>query len=197
MTANLFYFNVKARAHLVVALLEVGNIPYRWERNFDWQTLKPTTTFGQLPFIEIDGIEIAQSNAIARYIGKKANLEGEGKDYAISEMLIEEQNDILTILARANKSDDIAGELKKALEVEIPKHFGFLEKLLAHGGEFFGSKLTTGDVAIWSIVNIVIDVDPAALDKFNKLKAFYGRIEALAPIQKYLQFAPPTFIKRT
>ena len=33
-------------------------------------------TFGQLPLLQIDGLELVQSHAICRYLAKRANLMG-------------------------------------------------------------------------------------------------------------------------
>ena len=56
---------------------------------FDWEALKPTLPFSQLPFLEHGSVKIAQSNAILRYIAEIANLNGDTPaEYAFSEMLI-------------------------------------------------------------------------------------------------------------
>ncbi|CAM9234269.1 unnamed protein product [Hapterophycus canaliculatus] len=49
-----------------------------WEDNRinsdDWPALKPTTPYGQLPIMEIDGAVIPQSYAQLRYVGKIGGL---------------------------------------------------------------------------------------------------------------------------
>jgi len=156
--------------------------------------MKDETPFGQLPYLVDDGLKIGQSMAIARYVGQKAGLQGEGKDFAISEMLIEEQNDLYNILAKAMYHPvDKTAAWKTALEVEIPKQFGLVENLLH--GDYFGSKLTTGDVAIWSIVNIILDVDAKAVDAYPKLKAHYARLSSHPGVQAYLKHAPSAYFK--
>uniref|UniRef100_A0A1B6LN94 glutathione transferase n=1 Tax=Graphocephala atropunctata TaxID=36148 RepID=A0A1B6LN94_9HEMI len=42
----------------------------------DWQNKKSSTPFGKLPYLEVDGKILTQSIAIARYLGKKAKLDG-------------------------------------------------------------------------------------------------------------------------
>lgn len=45
--------------------------------------------------------------AMARYIARKANLQGDTEaDFALSEMLIEEQNDIYNLVADAHYAQD-------------------------------------------------------------------------------------------
>jgi len=191
---KLYYWNVKARGQLPAVLLEVGKIPHEWNRNPDWPGMKERTPFGQLPFLEDGDIKVGQSMAIARYISRKAGLEGEGADFAISEMLIEEHNDLFTSLSKAQyHPSDKPGTWKTVLNEDIPKQFALLEKLLH--GDHFGSKLTAGDVAIWSVINIILDLNPKALDNFHKLKAFYEHLSKNPGVANYLKNAPPAYFK--
>ncbi len=114
---------------LPVLICEAGGLDYEWERNPQWPALKPATPFGQLPFLEHGHIKLGQSMAIARYtcvllksepdsllltagvfipiryLGRLAGLQGDtNEDFAMSEQLIEEQNDIYNVLAKANYS---------------------------------------------------------------------------------------------
>jgi len=194
MALKLYYWNVKARGQLPALLLSIGNLDHEWVRNPDWPAMKDQTPFGQLPVLKDGDLTIGQSMAIARYIAHKGGLQGEGKDFAVSEMMIEEQNDLYNALAKAMYApSDKPAAWKNALEVEIPKHFALIEKLLH--GEHFGSKLTAGDVAIWSILNIILDLNAHALDAFPKLKAFYEKLSHHAGVASYLKNAPPTYFK--
>jgi len=169
-------------------LLEVGNLKYEWIKQFEWPgTLKDQTTFGQLPFFVDGDLKICQSMAIARYISRKAGLQGDNDaDFAISEQLIEEQGDLYTTLAKAQyHPSDKPGAWKEAFEKTIPNGLSFFEKLLK--GDFFGSKLTAGDVAVFSIVNTILDVKADALASFPKLQAHYNRIAALPGVDNYLK----------
>jgi len=39
-----------------------------------WPSLKGTAPFGQLPMLEIDGLHLAESMTILRYVGRKVNI---------------------------------------------------------------------------------------------------------------------------
>lgn len=95
--------------------------------------------------------QVAQSNAIARYVARKGHLQGDNdKDFAMSEMLIEEASDIYGVLVKAHyATGDRAANWKKALSEDIPAHLANLEKLL-HGPQFC-SKVLAGDLAIYSV----------------------------------------------
>jgi len=194
---KLYYWNIKARAQLPVLLFEVGNVPFEWVKDFEWPGhLKAQSPFGQVPFLEHGDLKLGQSMAIARYASRKAGLSGDNdRDFAISEQLIEEQNDIYNVLAKAQyTTGDKTEAWKNAVEVELPKHFAALENLLH--GDHFGSKLTAGDVAVFSAVNTVLDVDPKALEHHPKLRGHYERVSALPGVAKYLANSPPAYFKR-
>jgi glutathione S-transferase len=42
----------------------------------EWEKIKPSFAFGQLPVLEVDGVQISQSCAIARYLARQFNLAG-------------------------------------------------------------------------------------------------------------------------
>lgn len=50
----------------------MSGIPFSDVRvGFDqWPKLKPSTKFGQLPMMDVDGKTVAQSNAMLTYLGK-------------------------------------------------------------------------------------------------------------------------------
>ena len=76
---KLTYFNIQGVAEKVRLALVLAGIPFVDERvPFDkWGALKPTTPYGQLPLMEINGGKpIAQSEAMLRYVGSLATAKG-------------------------------------------------------------------------------------------------------------------------
>ncbi|XP_050549799.1 glutathione S-transferase 2-like isoform X1 [Spodoptera frugiperda] len=73
------YFPIKALGESVRLLLAYGGEGFEDHRiDFeDWPAFKPNTPFGQMPVLEFDGKQYAQSLAIARYLGHKYGLAGE------------------------------------------------------------------------------------------------------------------------
>lgn len=64
--------------------------------------MRSTLPFGQVPYL-IDGdVKFAQSNAMIRYLARKGGIQGDtDEEFALSEMLIEEARDILSLMERA------------------------------------------------------------------------------------------------
>tara|TARA_B110001450_G_C17578115_1_gene463719 strand:- start:4 stop:657 length:654 start_codon:yes stop_codon:yes gene_type:complete len=75
---KLTYFNIEGLAEKIRLALKIGKCEHEDIRiNFnEWNGIKNNTPYGQLPMMNVDGIEepIAQSGAILRYVGKKTNL---------------------------------------------------------------------------------------------------------------------------
>lgn len=75
---KLTYFNVTALGEPIRMLFNYGGIAFEDDR-FEieqWPEIKPSTPFGQVPVLTIDGKKINQSLAIARYVAKLVKLAG-------------------------------------------------------------------------------------------------------------------------
>jgi glutathione S-transferase len=80
---KLTYFDLRARAEPArLILAQAGQkyddvrLPAPWDNIAPWQEMKPKTPFGQLPVLCFDGVEIAQSMAVARFLGREFGLAG-------------------------------------------------------------------------------------------------------------------------
>ncbi|WAR25197.1 HPGDS-like protein [Mya arenaria] len=180
---KLTYFNVRGRAELARYLfLAAGRDfeDYRIQRE-DWPELKPKTTFGQLPILEVDGEQLAQSNAIARYLAREFDMAGENSwEQALCDQTLELINDLIKEL--------VAAELQKnAGEVVFPKFLGIFESMLAKNGKYLvGSGLTVADLALYAVFDTPLQNVPNMMDKTPKLKAHRAMIEAIPKINEYI-----------
>ena len=195
MSLTFYYWGMKGRGQLPVIVAMYGELPLVWERNPAWPAMKEETLFGQLPFLVDGDIKVSQSNAIARYLGRKANILGESDaDFALSEALVEEQADLFTLLVKANYDAEKEQAFVKTFAESFPAHLQKLEALLQQ--DFFTSKLTLGSLAIFSVLNFALDLEPSVLDATPKLKAFYQRVAALPTVKSYLDLNVPAYFKR-
>ena len=83
------YFPVKAMGLYPMLVAAVAGIPIEWKKiqMEDWGAMKDSTPFGQLPTLEHGDIKIAQSTAIAAYLGKLGGLLGtDDPDFAVSQV---------------------------------------------------------------------------------------------------------------
>lgn len=148
--------------------------------NFD--DLKAKLPFGQLPLLTTsDGAMVAQTTAIVNYIGMVSGTEGTGLDFAVSQMLIAEAEDIYALLMRnvptivAPLNEGIKGD-KAAYDLfwstKLPPHLANLEKLCAAGTGFDS---TPGMLYLFSVVHQLCLVVPAVLAGKAALSAWYKK----------------------
>ena len=107
---ELRYFPVMAKGLGPTLVAEYSGMP--WVGNKDlgfiarggppgknFADIKDTLPFGQLPLLTTnDGSMIVQTTAIINYIGMVGGIEGDGLDFAVSQMLIAEAEDIYAML---------------------------------------------------------------------------------------------------
>lgn len=144
--------------------------------------VKPKTPFGQLPLLTTAAGEmVAQTTAIINYIGMLAGTEGSGVEYAISQMLIAEAEDIYALLMRAVPT--IVAPLNQGIKGDkanyelfwnekLPPHIANLERLCAKGRGF---DATPGALYLFSIVHQLCLVVPAVLAGSPALSAWYAK----------------------
>merc|ERR1711937_1069083 len=75
---KLTYFNARGRAELTRLVFAASGVEFKDVRieKEEWLALKDKTPLGQLPVLEVDGVQLPQSLAMARYVAKEYNLAG-------------------------------------------------------------------------------------------------------------------------
>ncbi|OQV20662.1 hypothetical protein BV898_05246 [Hypsibius exemplaris] len=89
--------NVAGRAELIRLLFIVSETLFTDSRiePAQWPALKANTTWGSLPYLEVDGKTLGQSNAIIFYVSNQLGLGGEGEwNRAIVQLIVLATNDI-------------------------------------------------------------------------------------------------------
>lgn len=215
MPIKLTYFNIEAAAEKVRLALVLTGTEFEDNRiNFpDWEAMKPSTPYGQLPIMEIDGKVMTQSYAMLRYVGKTM---GGGKLYPDDKFFdIEETIGLHEDLARAwspamyvgmrpaNLGYEFANDDEKKAKTQsmrekfakddLPKFLGFLSQKLEKTGAFFcGSEVTIADLAILPQIRYfkkgVADyVDPTIVDQFPVVNAWVDRMLAIPELAKWYE----------
>jgi len=199
---TLTYFDGRGRGEIIRLLLAYQGVEFTDKRikREDWPALKPSTPFGQIPMLEIDGVKLCQSNACARYLARKFNLAGKTElDQARADMLIDCYDDATKpIMSFFMEKDEAkkAEASKKYVEEQLPKSLELLEALLAanSGGAFFvGTELTWADIGFANFVEwtgMGGAVNPLA--KFPKLTALNDKVRKLPKIAAWIEKRPKT-----
>lgn len=134
--------------------LSIGGVPFEDHRlkPGEWPTLKPSTPYGGLPVLEVDGQTLAQSGAVARYVGRLAGLYPED---ALQAAFCDEILDAVEeIGGKFGPSMSVKDEAeKKRLREELTEGpltrylKALAQRLEARGGSFFADgRLTVADL---------------------------------------------------
>lgn len=198
MSANeveLVYFDARGLAEGIRIVLTYAGIQFR-ERNIrkleDFQSWRQESPFKIFPLLYIDGVKLVESRAVARYVARKAGLDGDTPvDAARVDMFYEATRDFMNIFRDLAMSLTPAPEAKKTIiEQGFPRYMAAFEKELADNGSGYlvGSKQSLADLGLFECLLLVID--HFTVDQFNdfpNIKKFYESMLADERIDKYLK----------
>lgn len=202
MSLKINYLALRARGEPIFLILEYTNIPYTTETfTFtpeSWVIAKKNpeiAPYEQLPSLVLPtGEVIAESGTIIRYLAKIGKIyPSDPLEAAKSDMVLELAQELVTINPLVNfwayGSPDYESNYKTYFDA-LP---GNLKKLERHLGtqNFFGGKSPLfGDFAVFHILDLILFLNPSALDEFPTLTSFVRRVESLPAIRKYLDKRP-------
>ncbi|XP_077999273.1 hematopoietic prostaglandin D synthase-like [Glandiceps talaboti] len=201
---QLRYFNARGRAETTRLIFAAAGVEYDDIRftGEEWPKEKASGKypFGQTPILEVDGVVLAQSRAMARFVAKEHGLAGKDNvENAQIDMITDVMEDLLMGIGMIYTEKD--EEKKKVMESEyytnkVPVLLGGLVKLLKdnNGGDgyFVGDDLTWADLAFLAQMDINLSQKANILDDYPTLKALRERIMALPKIAAWLEKRPKT-----
>jgi len=160
--------------------------------------------FNQVPML-IDretGIKLVQSCAIVRYLSHKYGFYpgmDHPKELAINEQMMEQHVDMYNAIRNTNAEKSVEG-WRNLVNNVIPKHLRFCEKILSDIGPTdqypFFSRSTSpkmGDLAIFSILNFIIELFPGMICGYPLLNQFYQTCSKIPQIAQYLSLNLPIY----
>ncbi len=203
-TYKLIYFNVKGLGELSRFIFAHSEVQYEDKRithsspiSEEWAEMKPTTPYGSLPVLEVDGKQLAGSQVIARFLAERFGLAGsndfENADIAgINDVI----GDLISQLTEVFFEEDEGrqAELLTSLkEKHLPRYLGVLEKRAQISGAPEGwlwGKLTWPDFNFYITIGFVEEMVPEALKNFPTLTQLKVSVESLPNIAKWLNERP-------
>lgn len=197
---KLTYFNLRARAEIARLILAHAGEDYedkRIEKN-DWPALKSSTPAGQLPVLEVDGIQICQSMAIARFLANKFGLAGTTPlEKAQADMVVDCVQDFFTAIVKVHfeKNEEVKKELGEKMKTETAP--AFLKTMTAiltkNGGHYMvGKGVTWADIALAWILETMAQRDKEFSTKCPPLAEFLNRVNNLPGIKAWIEKRPKT-----
>nr|XP_012428279.1 glutathione S-transferase isoform X2 [Taeniopygia guttata] len=142
--------------------------------------------------VEIDGMKLVQTRAIANYIATKYNLYGKDvKERALIDMYVEGMFDLNELLLKNRylPADQKEQHFANMMDKATNRYFPVFEKVLKdHGKDFLvGNQLSRADVQLLEIILMAEEYQPDVLAKFPLLQSFKARISNIPTIKKFLQ----------
>ncbi|XP_021517445.1 hematopoietic prostaglandin D synthase isoform X4 [Meriones unguiculatus] len=107
---KLIYFNMRGRAEIIRYIFAYLDIKYEDHRieQADWPKIKPTLPFGKIPVLEVEGLILHQSLAIARYLTKNTDLAGKTElEQCQVDAVVDTLDDFMSLFPWAEKNQDV------------------------------------------------------------------------------------------
>jgi prostaglandin-H2 D-isomerase / glutathione transferase len=201
MKLRFIYFNFPFwRAEASRIALHMGGIPFEDVRPNRQEFLAMKTSgelpYGQLPVLDVDGVRIAQSVAIARFCGKQAGLYPVDDDVAAARVdeLLDTATQITAVFGPSMRTKDVEERMRlrtRLSEVTLPKWLGFLEQRLGDGPYFVGEQLTIADLVMWRVMGwlsggALDGISTDILDDFPGLTRHFQSVDALEPVRSWM-----------
>ncbi|KAL0979792.1 hypothetical protein UPYG_G00189730 [Umbra pygmaea] len=195
-TYKLTYFNMRGRAELARYIFAYANIDFEDDRVEwkDWPSIKDSFPLGQLPVLEVNGIALTQSLAIARYLAKEAGLLGNNNlEEAQTNSLVDTLNDFtLAIPWREAHPETKAQKIDQLFQSNAPLLLDHLQWHLGDRKWLVGNSMTWVDL-YWHVCFTTFNVlRPGFTDHHPTLCALIKRLEEVPSLARWIQSRPET-----
>lgn len=193
---KLMYFNMRGRAEIIRYIFAYLDIKYEDHRieQADWPEIKSTLPFGKIPILEIDGLKLHQSLAIARYLTKNTDLAGKTElEQCQVDAIVDTLDDFMSRFPWAEKKQDIKKQtFNELLTYDAPQLLQDLEAYLGEREWFIGNSVTWADF-YWEICSTTLLVlKPDVLDTHRRLLMLRKKVQAIPAIADWIQRRPQT-----
>ncbi|KAJ1519595.1 hypothetical protein ONE63_004870 [Megalurothrips usitatus] len=200
---KLTYFPIRGRAEHLRVLFAYAKVDYVDNRipKEEWEKLKPTTPFGQLPVLEIDGVQVEQSIALARHLAKQFGLDGKDDlERLQADVFVAHLEDLRASFTPLLKEQDPEKkkEILAKLQAEVfPSFFEKLEKRVAKNGFSAGKSILWSDIVLATFLEALIIKNVLGDDfatKYPSLIRVKDSVYNTPQVKAYLDKRPHTDI---
>ncbi|VDM81904.1 unnamed protein product [Strongylus vulgaris] len=200
---KLTYFGVRGVAETARQIFALAGQDFEDVRvsQEEFAPIKPNTPFGQLPVLDIDGQQIAQSMAICRYLARKFGFAGKSPiDEAIVDSLADQYTDYRVEIkpwfypAVGIKEGNVEQLKKDVLLPAREKFLAILTKFLKKNSSGFlvGDSVTWVDLLIAEHSSLMLHLVPEFLEGYPEVKAHMEKIHKIPNVKKWIETRPKT-----
>jgi len=195
---KLYYFDVRGLGETIRLLLTYGGEKFEDERfTFEnWPQNKQRFAYGKVPVLEVDGKQLAETSAIASYLGNKYGLSG--KDEWEKAKVIEFASfhrDAATEVGPYIRSligfmpGDNEALRRDTFIPAVEKYYPIYVKAIKESGSGFIAKsgLTYVDFTVAEFFNTIIQIEGEVMKKYPELVQYVQRVHAVPQIKKYVE----------
>uniref|UniRef100_A0A914QE52 glutathione transferase n=1 Tax=Panagrolaimus davidi TaxID=227884 RepID=A0A914QE52_9BILA len=193
---KLIYFDIRGIAEAIRLVFKYAKVDFEDNRlTFEqWPTIKPTTPFGKLPILEIDGTQLVESAAIARFIARKHGLAGKGDlEEAKVDAIVDQNKDFMAqvypwLLVKFGREKGDEEELKKTKLIPNAEiYLSIFQKYIKESGSGFlvKSGVTFADFIISEFVITLRQNAPDVIDKYPEMLQYIDRLKALPQLKDH------------
>ncbi|XP_004703325.1 hematopoietic prostaglandin D synthase [Echinops telfairi] len=193
---KLTYFNMRGRAEIIRYIFAYLDKKYEDHRieQADWPEIKSTLPFGKIPVLEVDGLALHQSLAIARYLTKNTDLAGKTElEQCQVDAVVDTLDDLMSRFPWGEKKQDIKEKMfNELLTHDAPNLLQDLDKYLGEKEWLVGNFVTWADF-YWDICSTTLLVfKPDLLDTHPRLVTLQKKVQAIPAIADWIRRRPPT-----
>lgn len=194
---TLTYFDISGgRGEDCRLALHMANIDFVDDRvkSKDWKNLKPSTPFGAMPVLEVEGLgTLAQSNAILHYVGSQHGLlPSDSFEAAQHHALMDAAEDLRSRVAHTFgiKDEDELKNLREELAAGYMKNWAMNVEKLIQGPFVAGEKISVADLKLYVLLNWIKKgvLNHIPTDYFDTYPKLSGLFNAVASHPKVIEW---------
>ncbi|PAV65608.1 hypothetical protein WR25_12301 [Diploscapter pachys] len=203
---KLYYFEGRGLGEASRQLFALADVPFEDVRltKETFVELKSKFPYGQVPVLEIDGVQVPQSVAIARFLAKKFGFSGKTEvEQALVDGICDQWKDFYVetkpfYYGKLGICPPGWEDLEKAkTEVLIPardKFFGFLKNLLNKNksGFLVEGGVTYADLFIVDNMTSLVGWFSGYFEGHPEIEAYYKRVQDIPQLKAWLAKRPNT-----